>query len=55
LLFAEFCQTFPAYTVEMVLKMPYETFIAMLEASREMARKTNEQLRLPEVPQWPKR
>jgi hypothetical protein len=39
---------YPAYTVDKVLKMPYESFKALLEAAREINRKAADNM--PKLP-----
>jgi len=57
----EFCLFFTAYTHDKILRMPYVTFVAMLEFIQQknlqanMEMKKLQQLQQQKIPKWPKK
>jgi hypothetical protein len=47
--------TYPAYTAEMVLKMPWKTFLAMFDYMQKKSKKENAEIKQMEksIPKWP--
>jgi hypothetical protein len=46
---------YPAYTHEMMLKMPYVTFMALIEADIKLRQTVADDVKPLEIPPWPKK